>query len=110
MEDTGSFAQLTRFVPTADEEMGSWIEDALAEAHEKSYADDLVTSRGSGQGKSEDGPDQLAAWNPDRRANLCQYELRRKLANDIARSPGHVDEVDLVCVHCQVLLHTPIGK
>lgn len=96
MEDASSLPQFTWLIPTTNEEVGSRIEDALAEAHEEPYADDLVAGRSSGEREGEKRPYQLAAWDPDGRANLCQYELGRKLADDITGSPGNVDQVELV--------------
>lgn len=93
MEDTSSFAQLTRLVPTANQEVSCRVENALTEPHKESYADYLVTRRGNGECECEKSPDKLAARDPDGWSDLGQYELGGKLADDIAGGPGHVDEV-----------------
>lgn len=105
MKDTGSFAQLARLVPATDEEVRSRVEDTFTESNEKSNADDLVASRGSRKCECENRPDELTAWYPDGRANLCEDELGRQLTYDVASSPRNINQIELVGVHGQVFLH-----
>lgn len=83
MKYAGSFAQLARFVPAADEEVGGGIEDALDEAHEEANSDDLTARGRGGKSEREECPDELAARYPDGRANLGENELRGELPDDI---------------------------
>lgn len=99
MEDTSSFAQLAWLVPTTNEEVCSRIEDAFAKPNKKTNTDDLIAGRGSGERERENCPHELTAWYPDGRADLREYELRRKLAYDIASSPGNINQIELVRVH-----------
>lgn len=105
MENTSSFAQFARLVPTTYEKVCGRIEDTFAKPDEESNADDLIAGRGSGERESENGPHELTAGYPDRWTDLGEYELRRKLPYDIASSPGNINHVELVCVHSQVFLH-----
>lgn len=105
MEDTSSLARLARFVPAPDEEMRRRVEYALDETNKEADDDDLGTVRRGGEAESQNRPDEFTARHPYRRPDLCEDELRRQLADNVTRRPRYIDEVELVRVHREVLLH-----
>lgn len=99
MENTSSFAQLTRLVPATDQEVRSRVKDTFTESHEEANADDLIAGSGSSKRERKNRPDKLTAWYPDGWTNFCEDELGRELAYDIACSPRNINHVELVGVH-----------
>lgn len=85
--------------------MGGGVEDGLGEANEEADSDDMAARLGGGEAEGQERPHKLAGGHPDRRADLGQDYLGGYLADDVADGPGRVDEVDLVAVHGEVLLH-----
>lgn len=66
----------------------------------------MIACFGRSKGESQHCPDQLAARYPDRRPDFREDDLTWDLTNDVADSPSGVDQVDLISVHRQILLHT----
>jgi len=51
MENSSSFAEFGRLIPTSDQEMGCRVKNTFDEANEEAYDYDSVGSFGSGKGK-----------------------------------------------------------
>lgn len=106
MENTGAFPELARLVPTADQEVRGGIEDTLDETDQEANSNDLVATARSSKTESQDCPYKLTAWDPNRGPNFGEDELGRELPDDIACSPRHIYQVQLVRVHGEVLFHS----
>lgn len=65
----------------------------------------MVRLRHGGQAEGEHRPNKLARRDPDTWSDFCQDNLAGHLADDVATSPGDIDQVELIAVHLQVFFH-----
>lgn len=105
MENASSLAQLARLVPSSKDSVSSWVKDRLCKSDEESDYDDMVAGFRCRKRESQHCPHQLAAWYPYRWADFRENDLTGNLANNVSDSPGGINQVDLVPVHGQILLH-----